>query len=107
MTKRAQGKGLGVFATSRGISVGQLAAYYPCKLIRDPGPSSGHPLEAYFVEVEQDDTLVGRPFSAPAHRQPCRGIPFNGWFVNEGKDVPVLASILTCTLALIPAFGCV
>jgi hypothetical protein len=31
-------------------------------------------LKAYFVEVEQDDTLVAVPFSEPAYRSPRRGI---------------------------------
>jgi hypothetical protein len=42
-------------------------------------------LQAYFAEVAGDDTLVAVPFSEPAYRPPRRGIPFNGWFVNEGK----------------------
>jgi hypothetical protein len=87
VVKRSRGKGRGVFAAaeSAGISAHQLVAYYPAKVIRDPGRNSGHPLQAYFVEVAGDDTLVAVPFSEPAYRPPRRSIPFNGWFVNEGK----------------------
>ena len=87
VVKRSRRKGRGVFAAaeSAGISAHQLVAYYPAKVIRDPGRNSGHPLQAYFVEVAGDDTLVAVPFSEPAYRPPRRGIPFNGWFVNEGK----------------------
>ena len=74
-----------MFAAAGGISAHRLACYYPAKVIADPGLNTGHILKAYFVEVEQDDTLVAVPFSEPAYRSPRRGIPFNGWFVNEGK----------------------
>ena len=85
VVKRSRRKGRGVFATAQGISARCLAAYYPAKLIRDPGSNSGHALTQYFVEVAQDDTLVAVPFSVPPYRPPFRGIPFNGWFVNEGE----------------------
>ena len=85
VVKRSGRKGRGVFAAAGGISAHRLACYYPAKVIADPGLNTGHILKAYFVEVEQDDTLVAVPFSEPAYRSPRRGIPFNGWFVNEGK----------------------
>jgi hypothetical protein len=85
VVKRTRRKGRGVFAAGGGISAHHLACYYPAKVIADPGLNTEHILKAYFVEVEQDDTLVAVPFSEPAYRSPRRGIPFNGWFVNEGK----------------------
>ena len=76
VVKRTPKKGRGLFAGKRGILARSFVAFYPCQIIHDPGPNSGHPLKAFFVAVEQDDTLVASPFSDPAHRQPVREVPF-------------------------------
>ena len=84
--KRTRERGLGLFAKRR-ITKRSRTAYYPVKCIRDPGPDSGDVLEKYFVEVERSRVLIARPFSEPAYQPPLRGVPFIGWFVNEGKPV--------------------
>jgi hypothetical protein len=85
---RNRASGAGLFAKRR-IQKGEVIAYYPVEVVRDPGPRTRDALAAYFIDVKHANgksalKLTGRPNLSAILAAPTRhGIPSTGLFANE------------------------